>query len=96
MATGYEVQMYNDIKSIAQSLNRIANCMEAAEKRAREREDNSLAGSCHEPYCDEPVIAMINGQRWCQLHIENAFIQAAAAVHAGMTQLEKQVQKEGQ
>jgi len=35
MVTGYEVQMYNDINAISRSLNRIANCMEAAEKRAR-------------------------------------------------------------
>ena len=32
MPTGYEVKMYNDI-------NRIANCLEAAERRAREREE---------------------------------------------------------
>jgi hypothetical protein len=37
VTTGYEVQMYNDISVIAQSLRRIANCMEAGEKRARER-----------------------------------------------------------
>lgn len=38
MTTGYEVQMYNDIRQIAQALNRIANCLEAAEKRARDAE----------------------------------------------------------
>jgi len=38
MPTGYEVQMYNDIKQIAMALNRIANVMEATEKRARENE----------------------------------------------------------
>jgi hypothetical protein len=38
MTTGYEVEMYRNIGSIAQSLNRIANCMEAAEKRARAQE----------------------------------------------------------
>ena len=32
MPTGYEVKMYNDI-------NRIANCLEAAERRARERDE---------------------------------------------------------
>jgi hypothetical protein len=35
MVTGYEVQMYADIRRIADALNRIANCAEAAELRAR-------------------------------------------------------------
>lgn len=35
MVTGYEVSMYNHIEQIARHLNRIANCMEAAEARAR-------------------------------------------------------------
>jgi len=35
MPTGYEVQMYQDINQIARHLNRIANCMEAEEKRRR-------------------------------------------------------------
>jgi hypothetical protein len=36
MSTGYEIEMYHNIAAIAQALNRIANCMEAAEKRARD------------------------------------------------------------
>ena len=39
MTTGYEVKMYHDIGAIAQALNRIANCLEAAEQRARRREE---------------------------------------------------------
>lgn len=35
MVTGYEAQMYNDIHQIAQHLDRIAKCLEAAEKRNR-------------------------------------------------------------
>ena len=35
MTTGYEVQMYNDLRQIQLSLNRIADCMEAAEARAQ-------------------------------------------------------------
>jgi hypothetical protein len=45
VTTGYEVQMYNDIRQIAQNTNRIANCLEAQETRARERpqiDPNSL------------------------------------------------------
>jgi xanthine dehydrogenase molybdopterin-binding subunit B len=38
MTTGYEVRMYADIDAIAQALNRIANCLEANEKRARAQE----------------------------------------------------------
>jgi hypothetical protein len=37
VTTGYEVQMYNDIRQIAQNTNRIANCLEAQEMRAREK-----------------------------------------------------------
>jgi len=40
MATGYEVAFYQNISDINKHLNRIANCMEAAEKRAR-REDEA-------------------------------------------------------
>jgi DNA-directed RNA polymerase subunit alpha len=39
MVTGYEVEMYGHIGSIANSLNRIANCLEAAEARERRREE---------------------------------------------------------
>lgn len=35
VTTGYEVKMYSDISTIARCLNRIANCLEAAEMRAR-------------------------------------------------------------
>lgn len=38
MVTGYEVEYYQHIRNIDHSLNRIANCMEAAEKRARTQE----------------------------------------------------------
>ena len=37
MVTGYEVHMYNHIELIARNLNRIANVLEAQEKRAREK-----------------------------------------------------------
>jgi hypothetical protein len=38
MATGYEVKMFNDIGVMARALDRIANCLEAAERRARVHE----------------------------------------------------------
>jgi len=38
MATGYEIQMYQDISSIARSLERIANYMGTAEARASQVE----------------------------------------------------------
>ena len=41
MATGYEVQMYNDVRSIASSLERIANHLQATEMRRRDAENQS-------------------------------------------------------
>jgi hypothetical protein len=38
MVTGYEVEYYANISSIAKSLNRIANCLEASEYRARSKD----------------------------------------------------------
>ena len=43
MATGYEVQMYNDVRSIASSLERIANHLQATEMRRRDAENQSRA-----------------------------------------------------
>lgn len=39
MVTGYEVDMYRDISRIRNALERIAECMEANERRARETEE---------------------------------------------------------
>lgn len=41
MPTGYEVQMYTHIGSIARALERIAVCLEAQEKRAREKAERA-------------------------------------------------------
>jgi hypothetical protein len=38
VTTGYEVRMYADISTIAQALNRIANCLETDERRKRMHE----------------------------------------------------------
>jgi hypothetical protein len=35
MVTGYEVQMYHDLHQIAVNTGRIADCLEAAEKRTQ-------------------------------------------------------------
>ena len=35
MATGYEVQMYNDLRQISMNTNRIANCLEEMVKMLR-------------------------------------------------------------
>jgi hypothetical protein len=37
MASGYDAPFYFHIQQMAQSLNRIANCLEAQEKREREK-----------------------------------------------------------
>jgi predicted component of type VI protein secretion system len=43
-----EQQTWHNIEQIARHLNRIANCMEAAEKRAREQEElNGLLETDH-------------------------------------------------
>lgn len=49
MVTGYEVEMYHNISKIARSLERIANCLEAAELRARASDPQApvQAGSAH-------------------------------------------------
>lgn len=49
MVTGYEVEMYHNISKIARSLERIANCLEAAELRARASDPQSpvQAGTVH-------------------------------------------------
>ena len=94
MATGYEVEMYQNIGVIARSLRTIANCMEAAEKRAREKEDvMHLEGHCLFTDCGEPVVMMLNGERFCQNHVDDGFARmrpAMAAVRRGMAELEFQ------
>lgn len=49
MVTGYEVEMYHNISRIARALDRIANCMEAAELRARASDPQTpvQAGTSH-------------------------------------------------
>jgi hypothetical protein len=71
MTTGYEVKMYHDIGSIAQSLNRIANCLEAGEKRAREYE--ATKHSCNSEGCPGVPVVQVNGHWWCEQHIDGAF-----------------------
>jgi hypothetical protein len=86
MATGYEVEYYQYIRNIDMSLNRIANCMEANEKREREKPEYSdvstRSGTCTHPACREPVIVMINGQHWCMQHIDSGFHQIRATIDA--------------
>lgn len=87
MATGYEVKMYQDLSNIAQSLNRIANCMEAGEKRAREHDNpveqeinRRLGETCHIMGCEEPVIVTINDSPFCMLHVDQGFVRAREVV----------------
>lgn len=72
MVTGYEVQMYQDINSIARHLNRIANCMEAEEKRQR-LEETGLNGLCGEKECVNQAVVAINGMRYCADHLDAGF-----------------------
>lgn len=80
--TGYEVEMYTNIGNIARALHRIANCMEAAEKRARETDPDydQLGGPCSQKNCQEPVIAVINYRRYCSKHIDIGFEQINVVV----------------
>jgi hypothetical protein len=72
VVTGYDAKYYHDISAIAQALNRIANCMEAEEKRkrrmesggwapVREPEDFYLEGECSSSLCTSPVVVLIVG-----------------------------------
>jgi hypothetical protein len=86
MVTGYEVEMYNNIGLIARNLNRIANCLEANEKREREREERVqkavglTSPTCAVLDCQEPVIVTINDASYCQLHVDQGFIRAREVV----------------
>ena len=83
MVTIGEQQMWHNIEAIARSLNRIANCAEAAEKRARMTDPSfDRSGPCQHPGCDEPVIVMINGQLWCIQHIDAGFQQIRDTIDA--------------
>lgn len=97
MASIAENEMYHNIKDIARSLNRIANVLEADEKRKRTTyyqtwaEDQELAGNCSHEGCLRPVIAMINHDRFCRLHLDEAFERlgvATKAVRAGFDAME--------
>jgi hypothetical protein len=77
MATGYEVKMYQDLSNIASSLNRIANCMEAGEKRARKPVKEE---TCEVLGCKEPVIVTINEKPYCQLHVDQGFIRVREVI----------------
>jgi hypothetical protein len=98
MPTGYEVDMYRHIGQIASHLNRIANCLEANEKRQRQSyyaaSGTELAGVCSEKDCLRPVIAMVSGVRYCQEHMRDAFIGFATSIEAGTEDLEQAI-KEG-
>jgi hypothetical protein len=109
MVTGYEVEMYHHIKQIAQSLDRIANCMEAEEKRKRreesggfapyKNEDDYLKGECSSSLCTSPVVTIIDGKGWCKDHIEIGFTQIGAAIRAakaGFQYLEDAIREEAQ
>jgi len=100
MTTGYDVHMYNDISQIAQHLNRIANCLEAQEKRARER-----------PQVDPDSLGMVALWReevargatnvgfthWLAWHESDRdeVDEAKAAVKRGFDDMEAQVKGEG-
>lgn len=95
-----EQTMWAHIGQIAQNLNRIANCMEADEKRKRRLESwdqGELAGNCSHEDCLQPVIVAINNTKYCQKHMEEAFAtlsQVRASIEAGMAGMEQAV-KEG-
>src|SRR5262249_35839709 len=59
MVTGYEVEYYHNVKSIAQSLNRIANCMEAEEKRKRDQAEFQREAAGLQPVSAERVEEII-------------------------------------
>ena len=84
MTTGYEVEYYQHIRNIDHHLNRIANCMEANEKRAREMppiEDDPDPydpehDRCGQGDCRTMAVVEINGQGYCKAHLDEAFQQA--------------------
>jgi len=92
MVTGYEVAYYHHIEQIARSLDRIANCMEAQEKRRREQDE-------YKPGFEGAALAgAINSaedlEQWKAGMPEN-IVQAIQAVKRGFADLERAVQKEG-
>ena len=95
-----EQQMWHHIGSMAQSLNRIANCMEAEEARKRKQEtwnDDVLGGNCSVGDCLRPVITMINEDRFCEVHLNEAFTMLKTvreSIQAGLADMEQAV-KEG-
>jgi hypothetical protein len=77
-----EQTMWAHIGQIAQNLNRIANCMEADEKRKREFQtwnQDELAGNCSHEGCLQPVIVAVNNARYCEKHMQEAFATLARA-----------------
>lgn len=85
MVTGYEVEYYQHVASIDRSLNRIANLMEAQEKRSREYAPplaNPMSGGehglgyCAEEGCEHSALVVINGLGFCREHLDVAFAQA--------------------
>lgn len=95
MPTGYEVHMYHHIEQIAQHLGRIANCMEAAEKRAREAEERHN-GPVYAPGVVEAFADELFGKYTTPEDIE-AMAPAMKAVRRGFDAMEQAIakQKEG-
>lgn len=54
-----EQQMWGNIASIARDLNRIANCMEAAEKRARTHHEVDLSLDAYSPEVQELIARLL-------------------------------------
>lgn len=98
MTTGYEIEMYHNISQIAGHLNRIANCLEAAEKRAREQAPyvalSTIEETCSTEGCLQPVVVNVNGVSYCQQHMADTFQEIGDAIRRGTEGLEQAV-KEG-
>jgi hypothetical protein len=77
-----EQQTMHAIQAMSQSLSRIANCLEAAETRARAKEESYLEGPCSFADCPEPVIVMLNNEKFCQKHLDEGFARMRPAMES--------------
>ena len=83
MPTGYEIEHYQHVANIDRSLNRIANCLEANEKRARERE-SGVNQLCGEKDCSNMCVVTINGMRYCADHLDAGFARVSEVARKAM------------
>jgi hypothetical protein len=84
MVTMGEQRMWHDISNIARSLSTIANCMESAEMRARKKEADITGGPCSHPDCENRTFVVINGERWCNEHLDDGFAKIADLIGEAM------------